>query len=149
HPITAFYLGDTNYNPSTSNTVNLVVNPPGKTNTSTSVSAAPNPANIGQSVTITATVSPSGGTGSPTGTVTFTDNGSALPSATLVGTTATITTSFTTAGSHSIVATYSGDGSFNGSTSTAVTLTVNVVKANTSLALTSSLNPSNFGDSVT
>ena len=50
-------------------------------------------------------------------------------------------------GSHNIVATYGGDGGNNGSTSSALTQTVN--KATSAAALASSANPSVVGSSVT
>jgi hypothetical protein len=50
-------------------------------------------------------------------------------------------------GSHSITAVYSGDGNFNGSTSAAVNQTVN--KASTTTSISSSQNPSVFGQPVT
>ncbi|WP_316785213.1 Ig-like domain-containing protein, partial [Streptomyces sasae] len=56
---------------------------------------------------------------------------------------ATFTTSSLSAGTHSLTAVYAGDGSFNGSTSSVDTQTVNA--ANTSTTLTSSPDPSVFG----
>src|SRR5207247_9140460 len=60
---------------------------------------------------------------------------------------ATFATSALTVGSHSITARYNGDTNFSGSTSTALTQTVN--KASTTTSLTSGTNPSVFGQSVT
>ena len=60
---------------------------------------------------------------------------------------ATLTTSSLSTGAHSITVQYNGDGNFNGSTSSAITQTVD--KASTSTLLTSGLNPSTFGQSVT
>jgi hypothetical protein len=54
----------------------------------------------------------------PTGTVTFTDNGTAMGTVTLSGRTATLTTSSLTAGVHAITASYSGDSTFAASTTT-------------------------------
>ena len=76
----------------------------------TAVTSAPNPSTIGQQITITATVSPSGPP-APTGTVGFTSNGteiteescSAVP---LSSSTAVCTTSALAVGTDAIVATY-------------------------------------------
>ncbi|MDE1160665.1 MAG: Ig-like domain repeat protein [Acidobacteriaceae bacterium] len=78
-----------------------------------------------QSTTFTAQVLPAG-LGTPTGTVQFYANGTAiggpvtLPASGL----AALTTSFATSGSYAITAIYSGDANFLTSTSTAVTETV-------------------------
>src|SRR5215471_8235646 len=61
------------------------------TRTTTALSSSANPSVPGQQVTFTATVSPASGTGMPTGTVTFSDSGSQIGTATLnSGGTATI-----------------------------------------------------------
>ena len=60
---------------------------------------------------------------------------------------ASLTTSTLTVGDYGIKAVYAGDPNFSASTSKAVFQTVN--KAATTTVLTSSLNPSNFGQSVT
>ena len=83
--------------------------------TSTSITdAAPNPANIGSPVTFQATVTPTGGGGSCSGTVTFLENASVVGGAgnpaALSGGVATFTTSSLGLGDHSITASYaSGD----------------------------------------
>ncbi|MGH9909628.1 MAG: Ig-like domain repeat protein, partial [Nitrososphaerales archaeon] len=112
---------------------------------STKVTSSINPSVTGQSVTFTATVTGSGGT--PTGTVTFRDGTTAIGTGTLSGNTATFTTSSLTIGSHSITAVYSGNVNFNPSTSPVLTQTVN--KGSTTTAVTSSVNPSASGQSVT
>jgi len=72
-----------------------------------------------QSVTLTATVN-SAGTASPTGTVQFKDAGVNLGSAvTLSDGVASLSTSSLTPGSHSLTATYSGDGNTGASASAA------------------------------
>jgi uncharacterized repeat protein (TIGR03803 family) len=78
----------------------------------------------GQPVTFTATVTPAVGAG-PTGTVQFQIDGDSVGSpVALVGNTATYTTSSLDAGSHSVVAVYSGDGNFLGTTSPTLTQSV-------------------------
>ena len=87
-------------------------------NTATTVNSSANPAAPGANVTFTATVSSASGIGTPTGSVTFKDAGSALGSAvTLDGSgLATLSTSSLTHSSHSITAEYSGASGFNPST---------------------------------
>jgi parallel beta-helix repeat protein len=113
----------------------------------TSVTSNLNPSNVGDAVTFTATVNPSnGGTGTPTGSVTFNDGTSLLGTGTLVNGVATWSTSTLTAGSHSITAVYSGDTNFSGSTSPPLTQNV---RTTTTLTLTSLPNPSVSGQTVT
>jgi hypothetical protein len=79
------------------------------TPTTTTVAGSPDPSTVGQSVTLTATISGSGGT--PTGTVTFRDNNTSqtLGTITLSGGVATVTTSTLAIGNHTIQASYSGE----------------------------------------
>ena len=78
-------------------------------------------------MTFTATVTATPpGAGTPTGTVTFRDGATSLGRATLNGGgQATLSTSTLAVGSRTITAVYGGSGSFAGSTSSAVTQTVN------------------------
>lgn len=124
HAITASYAGDNNFAASTSSGVNQVVS---QAATSTALAASPNPANVGQSVTFTVTVTPfAPGAGTPTGTVNFLDGGSTLGmNAVNNAGNATFTTSSLGAGSHGITANYSGDANFAGNSSTSsITVTV-------------------------
>jgi uncharacterized repeat protein (TIGR03803 family) len=86
--------------------------------TTTALVTDPNPSNLGQLVTITATVGPPGPP-IPTGTVSFTSNGTAIPGCTAVllasDRTAVCTTSTLAVGTDAIVATYSGDTNYSGS----------------------------------
>ncbi|MBP7864540.1 MAG: Ig-like domain repeat protein [Acidobacteria bacterium] len=145
HTVTARYDGDAAFNPSTSSAVNQTVD---KAETTTALVSAPNPSVFGQAVTFTATVAVSApGAGTPTGTVTFLEGATTLGTGTLSGTTATFTAATLAAGPHAVTARYDGDAAFNTSTSSAVNQTVN--KADTATALTSSPNPSVFGQAVT
>jgi FtsP/CotA-like multicopper oxidase with cupredoxin domain len=108
--------------------------------------SSPNPSLVGQTVTVTATVSPVGGADIPTGTITFTVNGTSTPVPVDVLGTATFSTAALPAGTYTITADYSGDAVFTPSTAT-TTQTVN--KADTTTVLVSSLNPSRAGDTVT
>jgi subtilase family serine protease len=88
--------------------------------TTTTVVSSQNPANLGVSVTFTATVT-TVGTNPPTGTVTFNDSGTAIGTGTLAtvagAQVATFATSTLTVGTHSITATYGGDANNSASTS--------------------------------
>ena len=66
--VTAIYSGNTNFGTSISNSISEVIN--SAVTTTTTLSANPNPAGIGQSVTFTALVSPAP-SGSPLGSVSF------------------------------------------------------------------------------
>jgi len=88
----------------------------------TTVTSSPNPSTFGQQVTITATVGPAGPP-APTGTVGFTSNGTAISgctSVTLNSGTAQCVTSSLSVGTDMIVATYSGDSNYSGSTGSVV-----------------------------
>jgi ELWxxDGT repeat protein len=79
------------------------------------VVSAPNPSALGQAVTFTVTVNAQpGGAGTPTGSVDFTEGATDLTPGgiALVGGQATFSTSALSAGSNTITASYSGDGSF-------------------------------------
>jgi hypothetical protein len=136
-PVTAIYSGDGNNNTATA-TLTQTVN---KISPAVTLTSSANPSNGGQSVTFTATL-PSG----VTGTVSFSSGATPLGTATVTGGVATATTSLLPIGSDPITATYSGDG--NNNTATA-TLTQTVSKVTPTVTLTSSLNPSNDGQSVT
>ena len=143
HSITAVYGGNSFYNSSTSNLLIQAVN---QNTTTTSVTSSANPSNLGELVTFTASVV--AGSGVPTGTVTFKDGATTLGTGTLNGSAqATFTTSSLALGSHSITAVYGGDTNDLGSTSPVLTQTVTANSSGT--AITSSVNPSTFGQSVT
>jgi hypothetical protein len=80
----------------------------------TTLSSSLNPSVFGQAVTFTATVSTTG-PGTPTGTVTFTIDGTAQTPVPLSGGQATFATSTLAVGTHSVAAAYSGDNTFSGS----------------------------------
>jgi hypothetical protein len=145
HTISASYGGDTNFAGSSASLTQTVGQ--SSLSTTTTITSATNPSAFGQSVTFTATVSSNSGSGSPTGTVTFDDGSTILGTSTLSSGTATFSTSALVAGSHSITAIYSGDGTFTGSTSTPLTQVVNPDATSTSVI--SSPNPSSFGQAVT
>jgi hypothetical protein len=137
HTLTAAYSGDGNDTASSSTAVVVTVS---KTNSSVTVTSSLNPATSGQSVTFTAAVTPS----AATGTVQFKDGATVLGSATVSGGVAVLSTSSLGAGSHSITASYSGDGNYNGA-STALTQTV---KATTATTLSANKASIAFGQTV-
>jgi hypothetical protein len=120
--------------------------------TATTLTSSLNPANTGQSITFTATVA---GTTSnsplPTGSVTFFDGPTSLGSGPLNGSDqATFTTSSLAAGTHTITAVYSSDVNYAASTSAAISQVVNgPIATATTTTLTSSVNPSTSGQSIT
>ena len=148
HTISGVYGGDANFNTSTSPNLTQTVS---KDSTTTALGSSVNPSVSGQSVTFTATVTANPpGAGTPTGTVTFQDGGvdiAGCVNQALVAGTATCAVTYAGAGSHSITAIYSGDADFLTSTSAPLTQTVN--KDATTTALSSSVNPSVSGQSVT
>jgi len=145
HTITASYNGDGNLSPSSAAPLIQVVN---RDDTTTTVVSSANPSVFGQPVSFTATVTANPpGSGVPTGTVTFFDNGTMFDSKVLVAGQAASTTAGLSVGSHSITVAYGGDGNFNPSTSAPLTQTV--LRAATVTTLTSSQNPSTFGQAVT
>ena len=119
-----------------------------KTSTTTALQSSLNPSAFGQSVTFTATVTPTSGTGTASGTVTFMDGSSTLGSRTLDSSgQAAYSTSSLAVGPHSITAAYGGDSNYKGSTSPSLSQVVN--QSSTTTSVTSSANPSTFGQSVT
>jgi len=113
--------------------------------TTTTLTSNPNPSAVNQSVLFTATITTQFG-GSPSGTVTFKAGTTALGQGTVSNGQATLNYSFTSPGTNSIVATYSGDSNFLPSSS--APLKQKVLRAPTTTTLTSSPNPSRVGQSV-
>src|SRR5262249_25901055 len=142
HSLTAAYNGAGNFLTSTSAAVTHTVVAP----TTVAMTSAPSPSLIGQTVTLSATVSPvPPATGVPTGTLTFRDRATSLGTATLVNGTASLAISTLTLGSHSLTVAYSGDAAFASSTSAAVTQVVNTP---TTTSLISTPNPSAINQTV-
>jgi hypothetical protein len=150
HSITAQYSGNPSYAGSTSLAITQTVNAATTAATSTTVVSSLNPATVGQSVTFTAT-STSTTAGTLTGTITFFDGATQIGApVTISSGSASISTTTLTQAVHSITAKYSGDAKFSASTSLALSETVNAgTKAATTSLVTSSLNPSTAGTSVT
>jgi hypothetical protein len=124
HALQAVYAGSSGYSASTSPAVTVTIL---KTATTTTVTPATTTPAAGSSLQVTATItaSSSGSTG-PTGTVNFTLDGvgqGTAPVTSGTSVTATLTIPVIAAGTHLLVATYSGDGNYAGSTSASVSIT--------------------------
>lgn len=113
-----------------------------KTSPSLSVSPSPSPVAYASPLTLTATL---GNSYSPTGTVTFYDGGTPIGTATVSGTTASLTLSNLSVGSHSITASYDGDSNNNPATGGT---TVPVTRATPSIAVNASSTAASNGMSV-
>jgi hypothetical protein len=151
HTITAKYAGDSSYTTSSATITQVITQ--GSTTLALGTSSAAPPVN--QQVTLTATVTAAAPGSSPTqlsGSVTFTDTpqgGTATTICSNVGVSpstgkATCTDSWSTAGSHTITATYGSDANFTGSSNTTPET---VGAAGTTLTLTSSGSPSSVNQS--
>ena len=138
HTITVSMGADTNYS-AASNTAALTVT---QAATVTTVSASAVSVNPSQSVMLTATVA-STTTGTPTGSVTFYDNGTSLQQVSLSNGSASLTTLLSAGSTHTITVTYSGDTDFlGGSASATGTVTV------TALDFTFSATPATSSETV-
>jgi hypothetical protein len=162
HSLVATYAGDNSYSgsPSAADAV-TVTQAPTTIVLTPSASTVP----IGQNVTLTATIGTQSSGVGPTGTVTFASGGTTLGTApvapsnasglntlspTLASGTATLTTSFTTAGAKSITATYGGDTTYTASPkSTAVAVSVTAGSQATTTTVTGSATSIASGGSVT
>ncbi|MFG2174136.1 Ig-like domain repeat protein, partial [Streptomyces niveus] len=140
--LTVSYGGDGCY-ASATGTVDVTVD---QAASITTVTVDPNPSVCGQPVTVCATVSAvPPGSGTPTGTVTFTAPGGLNETVTLdAGGEACLTTSTLTSGT--VTAVYNGDGCFTSSTGT-TPVTVN--PAASAVSVTVDPNPSVCGETVT
>jgi subtilase family serine protease len=125
HTIAAQYSGDNNYNASTGSVAVTVTKAATETTQVTAQGA------LTQPVTLTTDIEDPnayfGLTTTPTGTVTFYSNGTAIPGTPLYSmgsngiiflTTATLTTTFSAAGTYTLTANYSGDQNYQPSAST-------------------------------
>jgi hypothetical protein len=142
--LTATYAGDSNFNGSTSASEAHTVN---KANTTTTITGdTPDPSVVGQSVTVTYTVSVNApGAGTPTGDVTVSD-GTASCTGTVAAGMCSIT--FASAGAKTLTATYAGDSNFNGSASAGASHTVNRADTTTTI-ISDTPDPSIVGQLIT
>jgi hypothetical protein len=143
HPITATYSGDLHNLGNTSATLVEYVS---SVSTKTVVTTSVSPSYVGQPVTFTATITPNKGTIPDGELVSFYDGTTAIGTGGTASGVATFTTSSLKVKTHTIKATYAGDATFIPSLGT-VQQVVN--KYPTTTTLSSSLNPSQFGQAVT
>jgi Bacterial Ig-like domain (group 3) len=142
HFITASYGGDASHAAASMTMVQKVH----ARGTTTMLTSSLSPITFGQPVTFTATVVPSSaGAGTPTGMVTFQDGATVIGQVPLNSSgSASITRSNIAPGSRNITATYASDTHFAASTGSVA----QVVQNGTSTVVTSSANPSIFGQPV-
>ncbi len=129
----------------------LAVTESGKISSATSMTASPNPATIGNPVTLTATVTPSLGKAAPTGTVQFKSGTVELGSGAMNGSgVASITRSTTglAAGTYPITASYSGDSNYDASTSAVIDLKLEAETTPTATGLSVTPNPVAIGQTA-
>jgi subtilase family serine protease len=135
HQIVGFYSGDNNYYNSTSSAVTITVK---KTATTLSLSPSTTTPFAGSSLMLTATITaPPGNAAEPTGSITFTLDGVSQGAGVVTPgspSSATLTITVPSTGTHTLGATYSGDSNYTGSTASPVTITV--AKSPTTLAIT-------------
>ena len=146
-PIVAVYTGDPTDEPSDSPVFDQVVKPGV---TLTSLTSFPNPSPMGSPISFSVTVFPAfptEGVAGPTGSVTLLQGMQPLGTATLVDGGATVEVDSLPVGTHSIDAVYSGDANYASDASPAINQVVN--QGFTSILLTSTPNPSAFGQAVT
>jgi FtsP/CotA-like multicopper oxidase with cupredoxin domain len=125
--LTANWAADANYLAATATAVTNAAKAP---STTAILSNVPNPAIVGQIVTVTFSVT---GTTAPTGTVTVTASTGQSCSATLPSASCNLT--FSATGKPTLTATYGGNANFNPSTSAAVTQVVSQVNLSTTSLL--------------
>lgn len=115
HALTATYSGDIGNASSTSSATNVTVN---QRATTTALATALTTAYQAQPVALTATIIGA----APSGSVTFSEGGTTLGTATISNGTAVFSASFTALGSHTVTASYPGDANNLGSSSSTVTV---------------------------
>ena len=144
HKIKAAFVTDSSYGASSSTVVNQVVI--GLPTTST-VSSNLNPSTYGQTITFTAKVVDNANSGTPTGTVSVKAGTNVLAKVALSSGTASFSISTMAVGTKSITVTYNGDAKYAPSTSSMLSQIIN--KATSATTISSSMNPSTSGQSVT
>jgi large repetitive protein len=141
HNITAVFGGDVNYQPATSAAYGQQINKLVSSLTVALVTANAQPLLVGQTASFTLTFGPAAPAGynAQTGTVTISENGVILGSATVVYPSTTIKVGNLLSGTHIITSQYSGDGTWYGITSAGIAVTVG--RAATTTTLTSAPAP--------
>lgn len=150
HNLTASYAATTGYPASTSPAVALVVNAVPPAATSLVLTATPNPAVAKATVTLTATISSTGGT--PTGSIAFFDGNLSIGVVALNASGVAIlsTSALTPGATHTLAATYAGTTGYAASASASVPLLVySVSTVATTTVLTATPNPAAAAATVT
>ena len=142
HALSARYQGDTDNAASSSASFSQVVQ---KAQTQAVLSASPTPGIAGKPVTLSVIVTDTAGAGVPSGTASFSDNGSALGQATLGNNGSGSLNAALAPGTHALVVSYAGDANHASSSGT---LSLSVQQASTTIAVTAAPNPSVFGNAV-
>lgn len=143
YTVVATYSADTNFAANSASAQETVVG----ADTTTRLTASPNPADLLQTVTFNTMVRAAQGTAVPAGTVTLAEGSTILGTKTLDASgNASFSLSTLALGPHTITASYSSTGNFNAS-SASVNEVVTVIA--TSLALSASPNPAALGQPVT
>ena len=145
HTITGSYAGDSNLLGSTSTPLTQTVK---QATTATALISSANPSYVNQAVTFTATVT-SQYDGALTGHVTFKQGTTTLATVALANGQAAYSKTYTTTGTRSISAVYSGDGNNVSSASAVLNQVVNSLPAATTTKVTSSGSPSFINQPVT
>jgi len=153
--LAASYAGDANNSAGSSGAVSHTVNPGNTTIAIANASALATPTAAGQPYVVTWMVLPvAPAAGTPSGAVTVSANGVAACTAPVATGQCTVTPA--TVGAMSLIASYAGDGNFNGSASAAVSHTVNTQVLSTAATTTTITNaaalsstPSSTGQPVT
>ena len=143
HSIAAIYNGNSNNLTSTSAALPQLI----EQRSTVAITSANNPALTADPVNLLVTVT-NAGVGIPTGTITLKDGSNTVGTATLAANgTAPFTTASMAAGTHSLVATYSGDTENTNATSLAFSQTIQLRSSTTSLS--TSLTTATSGQTVT
>ncbi len=140
HNVTAVYSGDPNFGGSTSGASTVTVAPGSLPATQTFLSASAGSVTEGQSIAFTASVTAPKGGFDNGGQVDFWDGQVDLGASGLDPKGTATLNAFLAAGTHNVTAVYSGDGSFSGSMSGAVTVTV--TRPSSAMATTTALDVS-------
>lgn len=143
HTFSARFVGSSNYLPSTADEIVVAI---AAAQTTTSANVNPASIRLGESVSLSASVSASQGT--PSGDIQFYADGILLGTAQLSGSTAGLSTTTLGRGTHTITAQYAGSTDHAASSGTATT-SVEVLPGTARLDLRATPQPANYGDSVT
>jgi len=135
HNITVIYSGDVNYQPATSAAYGQQINKLVSSVTVAAVIPDAQPLLVGQTLTLSVAVGPTAptGYGAQGGTVTVSENGTVIGSATVAGPSTTVKIGNLLSGTHIITAQYSGDGTWYGANSPGIAVTFGRALTTTSL----------------